>query len=122
MNSWQQKRARLEEKQELDQHELERILDDEQQLLFDTKQEFNLMMEAFYHYSHDNSPDPANSNNFDHISAKITQEFQQKQRQMQQIMEETATSKRELKHYYNGQMEHLLQQEQLEQQDKNRNN
>lgn len=52
MNSWQQKRARLEEKQELDQHELERILDDEQQLLFDIKQEFSSIMEAFYRYSH----------------------------------------------------------------------
>lgn len=55
------------------------------------------------------------------MSAKTTQEFQQKQRQMQQIIEKTATSKRELNHYYNDQTEQLFQQERLEQQDKNRN-
>ncbi|WEV56433.1 hypothetical protein [Ligilactobacillus acidipiscis] len=74
-------------------------------------QQFDDMMNAFYHFDRENNADE--NSDFRHTSEIVSQQFQQKRQEMQRIMEETAESKRELTRYYNDRTDELLYQEQM---------
>ncbi|GBG95164.1 hypothetical protein LFYK43_16230 [Ligilactobacillus salitolerans] len=116
MNIWDQKRARLEKEETEAKKQLDRILDDEQQMVFDMGQRFDDLMNSFYHFDH--AYNSTGGNEFQQASGRVTQEFQAGRRRMQQRIEATAESKRQVTRYYDDQTDEVLRQKYIAQKDK----